>query len=204
MMKIKICGLTGIEDIYAVNRYRPDYAGFVFAKSKRRVTVGQAKVLVQALHPHIRAVGVFVNAQTEEMIKIARETGLHVIQLHGAETQQDILDIKARFDGEVWKAVCIENKSALERVDGCCAHRVLLDAGCGGSGSPFCWDWLSGVDTAALILAGGLNEGNIKEVAVRFAPYMVDISSGAETNGLKDESKIKRLIEIVRGAKLEQ
>lgn len=199
MVKIKICGLTRYQDVDYVNELKVDYAGFVFAKSPRRVDLPHAEKLIARLNKGIKKVGVFVN-QGREFIKDACNfLGLDVIQLHGDETP----DEAAAYGVEVWKAVRVRDRNDLlqaftYRVDG-----ILLDAAVqgsyGGTGQTFDWDLLDGVSfDKKIILAGGLNPLNVCSAIAKVKPYAVDVSSGVETNGFKDYYKMKDFVERVR------
>lgn len=202
MSKIKICGLFREEDIAAVNEARPDYAGFVFAPSRRQVSPERAARLIGKLSPGILPVGVFVNEIPARAARIAEIAGLAVIQLHGDEDGGYVGHLR-RFTGlELWKAVRVRNAASLSTIDSYHVERFLLDAyseqAYGGCGEPFCWDLIRGIDREKLILAGGLNASNLEQAVKTVRPYCVDLSSGAETGGLKDAEKMKQLVSIVR------
>lgn len=206
MSKLKICGLRRMADIEAVNRWRPDYVGFVFAPGRREVSCAQAQTLIAALAPGIRTVGVFVNAPRERIIKICRTAPLNVVQLHGDETAEDIRALRAETGCEIWKAVRVRDKASLATMHALPADRFLLDAyhpaQYGGIGNAFDWELLDGVQLSSIILAGGIDADNIGDALSR-RPYMLDISSGVETDGVKDEQKIRRIIELVRHGSIE-
>ena len=167
MQKIKICGIRRATDIEIVNKYRPDYIGFIFyKKSKRYIS----------------------EADAMELIDIA--------QLHGTEPEEDILFIKKMTGRPVIKAVSVETQSDCEKYNESGADYILLDNGKGGTGK--CFDWkLIGNVTKPFFLAGGINESNIDE-AIAISPYAVDVSGGVETDGFKDEDKIRKIINKCR------
>ncbi|BCI61385.1 phosphoribosylanthranilate isomerase [Solibaculum mannosilyticum] len=203
MISIKVCGLTRPEDIQAVNRFAPDYVGFVFAPSRRHVSPETAKNLVRGLAEGILPVGVFVNEVPQRVAFIAAMCGLKVIQLHGNEDSAYQEEIKRLTGREVWKAVRVKDKESLREVMEGCADRYLLDAyhpsQQGGCGQTFDWSLLEGILSQKIMLAGGLMPENVAQAVQLVRPYGVDVSSGVETDGYKDPEKIKEFIRIVRG-----
>ncbi|PWN00352.1 MAG: N-(5'-phosphoribosyl)anthranilate isomerase [Massilioclostridium sp.] len=203
MTKFKLCGLRSIEDIEIANRYHPDYVGFVFAPSKRQVTKEQAKKLITQLNPAILPVGVFVNTPLEELLEISHTAELKVIQLHGEESPELVKRLKQNSSCEVWKAIRVKNEESVKGLERYQADRYLMDAyqsgAYGGSGKQFQWKLIQHLPKERLILAGGLNRKNLIEAVTTVRPYAVDLSSGAETDGHKDESKVKQLIELMKG-----
>ena len=202
--KIKICGLTRLQDIEAVNAARPDYIGFVFAESRRRLTPQQALSLKRQLDPKIQSVGVFVNPSLETVLKIASQGILDIVQLHGDEPA-DFADRVRRETGcPVVKAFRIRGEESLAALKAYShADYLLLDAynknAYGGTGRAFNWELLDGnVSEKPFFLAGGLKLENIEKAIRTFRPYGVDISSGVETNGYKDPSKIEEIIKKIR------
>jgi phosphoribosylanthranilate isomerase len=201
-MKIKICGLFRDDDIDFVNDARPDFAGFVFAKSKRQVNAKTAERLRQRLGGGIIPVGVFVNVDVDAIAGLYRDDIISIAQLHGGEDARYIGALKDRCDVQVIKAVKPEAGKEGEHfeMEFPSADYFLFDSSRAGSGIPFDWNFLK--SHAALLesrgfLAGGINCGNIDE-AIKRRPWCVDISSGAETNGVKDAKKITRLVQSVR------
>ena len=202
MTKVKICGLTGENDIEAVNHLKPDYIGFVFApKSRRYVDCDRARRLRSQLHPDIQAVGVFVNEAIENILYMCQQEIIDVIQLHGMEEESYIMELKNQTNKPVIKAFAIETPEDIQKANASAADYILLDNGCGGTGESFDWSLLHSVERS-FFLAGGLHPENIHK-AIRKAKdtrylYGVDASSGVETNGLKDYIKIERFIQKVR------
>lgn len=201
MVKVKICGLRRKEDIEYTNELKPDYVGFVFAKSKRQVEVEQALYLIRLLDKEIKTVGVFVNEPVENALKIAQTLNLDVLQFHGDETQ-DYIDNFKNFT--VWKAIRIKDKEDLEKTKEFKVNSFVFDTFTkneyGGTGKTFNWEVLKGFElNVPIILAGGLNENNVEEAIRIVNPYAVDVSSGVETEGYKDFKKMKSFIEKVRG-----
>lgn len=201
MVKVKICGLRRKEDIEYANELKPDYVGFVFAKSKRQIEVEQALDLISLLDKEIKTVGVFVNEPVENALKIAQTLNLDVLQFHGDETQ-DYIDNFKNFT--VWKAIRIKDKEDLEKTKEFKVNSFVFDTltkkEYGGTGKTFNWEVLKGFElNVPIILAGGLNENNVEEAIRIVNPYAVDVSSGVETEGYKDFKKLKSFIEKVRG-----
>ena len=194
MTQIKICGLSRDCDIDYVNQAAPDYAGFIlrYPKSRRHVTARKAAALRARLAPGILAVGVFVDQPPEAVCADAREIGLDVIQLHGREDDGYIRALRQKTGLPVWKAFRIRRAEDLTAARASAADMILLDSGC-GTGQAFDWTLLRGFDRPC-ILAGGLTPGNIPEALRRLAPAGVDLSSGVETDGYKDEQKISAAV----------
>ena len=202
MTKIKICGLTRKEDIESVNRWLPDYIGFVFCKSRRQVTAEQAALLKADLDNRIKAAGVFVNEPLNSIIKLCKCRIIDVVQLHGDEDEAYISNLKAQIDCPVIKAVRVQSSEQILQTEKLSCDFLLLDTyqkgQYGGSGETFDYAMIP-ILQKRFFLAGGLDGSNIAEAIRKCNPYGVDISSGLETDGLKDESKIRQIIQTVRG-----
>lgn len=209
--KIKICGLKRTEDVAMVNRLRPDYVGFVFAGTKRKITKECAARLKAGLAWGISAVGVFVQEPVENIAAMCREGILDMVQLHGDEPEDYIGEVKALTGKPVLSAVRVRDAQDILARAGTRADYLLLDTyrkdAYGGSGESFCWDAVaaaerelekSGRRLPPFFLAGGLHPGNAAEAIWLAHPYAVDVSSGVETDGCKDENKIREFIEAVR------
>lgn len=195
--KIKICGLSRPEDIEYANRVHPDYIGFVFwEKSRRRVNREQAAALKSKLKPGISAVGVFVDASCKEIISYLAAGVIDIAQLHGEETEEDIQYIQAVTGKPVIKAVKVRSRYDVEAWLDSSADYLLFDSGM-GSGVTFDWKLLADVNRD-FFLAGGLNPGNLEEVLEGIQPYGVDLSSGVETDGVKDFEKMHAVVDLVR------
>ncbi len=200
MTKIKICGLSRIEDIQVANELELEYIGFVFAKSKRQVTVDQARDLKIKLRKNIQVVGVFVNHSVEKVMQLIDESIIDVVQLHGVETEDVILKIKhSNPSTKIMKAVsmtCVED--ALKWNDSKVDY-LLLDHGVGGTGEAFDWSLLNGLEALKkpYFIAGGLNVENVSDV-LAYQPFGVDVSGGVETLGKKDSEKMREFVEKVR------
>lgn len=201
-MKIKICGCRRIEDVEYMNRYRPDFCGFIFAQSPRRITADTASRLILRLHQSVTPVGVFVNAPVCEVIRTVLSCGIRVIQLHGDEDAAYIKALRRQCNLPIWKAIRIKDRSSLTALTQTDADRYLFDAyskdAYGGLGHSFDWTLLDGVPAEQIILAGGLNLTNIDKAIDTVHPFMIDLSSGVETAGFKDEAKIRAVLEHIR------
>lgn len=194
---IKLCGIRRIEDAGPVNEFMPDYIGFIFwSHSARYVTLSQALALRGRIDQRIPAVGVFVD-EKPELIRACVDTGaVQVVQLHGQETEEEIAGLKEALpDIPVWKAFRIRSRDDLRQAERSAADEILLDNG-GGTGECFDHRLLVGIGRR-YILAGGLEPGNISQIIRTYRPYMVDVSSGVETEGRKDREKIKRVMQAV-------
>lgn len=215
--KVKMCGISKVETIPAVVEAKPDYMGLVFAPSKRQVTVDQAKTLVEELHKQytkrynngaeqsnndeIKTVGVFVNETLENLVTIATEANLDVVQLHGDEDESFIQSLKERTNVEVWKAVQIRSAADAETWIDSSADMLLFDAyhkdERGGTGEVFDWSCLDEFERP-FMLAGGIDSTNVARAIRTVRPYGIDISSGIEIDGVKDDEKIKAFTNVVR------
>lgn len=201
MTRIKICGLKSMEDINIVNKYLPEYIGFVFAGSKRRIDKITAAALKQELNKSIKAVGVFVDEPTENIVELCNENIIDLIQLHGNEKEEYISYLKKLVTKPIIKAVGVDAESGFLSFEKYRVDYMLYDTAvkgqCGGSGISFRHTILK-EQIHPFFLAGGLHEGNVIKAINDCKPYCVDVSSGVETDGKKDESKIKDFINAVR------
>ncbi|MCH3949465.1 MAG: phosphoribosylanthranilate isomerase [Acidaminococcus sp.] len=203
MTKIKICGLRRREDADILNRYHPDFAGFIFyPKSRRYLEKAQAAAIRKELDASIKTVGVFVNADSAEILTYVDSGIIDVIQLHGDETPEAVRWLKERTEAPIWKAIRVRDKKSLEGLAAYPCDGFLLDAftaGYGGAGKTFDDTLLRQAEIPKpYFMAGGLNAQNVGAIMARTHPYGVDVSSAVETNGFKDEVKIKAFIEAVR------
>lgn len=197
MTKIKLCGLTQPCDIQAANELRVDYIGFVFAKKSRRYLAPEkAAELKRLLSPDIQAVGVFVDETPETIAAMLQSGVIDAAQLHGGEGQADIYRLKQLTDRPIIKAFQIGTASEMETIEQSAADYVLLDSGA-GTGTVFDWGIIHSL-TRPYFLAGGLNPGNVGEAVRRLSPFAVDVSSGIETNGRKDQAKMQAFVSAVR------
>ena len=198
MVKAKICGLMRPEDIDAVNEYRPDLAGFILARGRRRsLTDQQMRELVRALRPEIQSVAVFLDQDPAWIAELAAQDLMDVIQLHGQESNEEIRFLRENTDKKIIKAFRIEKADDIRKAQESEADLVLLDSGVGGTGEVFDWS-LPEQMHRPYILAGGLNPENVRTALGQMHPYAVDVSSGVETGHCKDPEKIRRFIRAVR------
>lgn len=201
MKKIKICGLRREEDIHYVNQEVPDYIGFVFAKSKRQITIKQAGELRSMLKEAIIPVGVFVNEPIDNILHAVKCGAISMIQLHGDETEQTIRSLKQNTDIPIVKAIRVQSRDDIRLADELPCDYLLLDTyqtgAYGGTGKMFSWELIPDRLSHPYFLAGGLNENNIR-LANSLACYGFDVSGGVETDGSKDYEKIKSVISAVR------
>ena len=199
-MKIKLCGLTRLCDIETVNQLKPDYIGFVFApKSRQYISPENAKKLKERLHPSILAVGVFVNEQPEVIAALLNQNIIDISQLHGDEDDSYIHQLRELTGKPIIKAFRIDTEEDVLAARKSSADYILLDSGNGGTGTTFDWNLLRHMDRP-YFLAGGLNLQNVGDAVAALHPYAVDVSSGIETEGLKDNKKMIEFVRIVRDA----
>lgn len=210
--KIKICGLRRLEDVEYVNNYKPDYVGFVFAKSKRQVTEELEEELSNTLEPNIIRVGVFVNQPVEWVADLVNRDIIQYAQLHGDEDHEYIKELRSIISNNVIdadynrktgiiKAVRVKDELDIDRANSYDCDYILLDTfsvECeGGNGKTFDWSMIKKMNKP-FFLAGGINESNVLQAIQTVKPYGVDASSGLETDGYKDEGKIKDFVEKIR------
>ncbi len=195
MVKLKICGVTRLQDIQLINKYKPDFVGFVFSDSTRKITESESKILKENLDPQIKTVGVFVDHEIDEIISLFRQNIIDIAQLHGSESQEyiDILKDRTNNQLKIIKAIEIKVEEDLNKLDYDCDF-ILLDSG-KGSGKTFPWQLFNRKIKRNFFLAGGINKDNINDAIEKFHPYAVDISSGVEKDGFKDEGLIKEVME---------
>ena len=192
MTKVKICGLSTKEAVKTAVSAGADYIGFVFAPSKRQVTVEQAAELTEIIPANVKKVGVFVSPSRAELLEAVDKVGLDFVQVHGQVANDLFEDLPC---GSI-QAVQVDEGGHVPNSQ---ADYLLFDAPVAGSGQTFDWGRL---DTTGLaqpfFIAGGLNEDNVARAIQHFSPFAVDVSSGVETDGQKDHEKIRRFIERVK------
>jgi phosphoribosylanthranilate isomerase len=196
MAKCKICGLFREQDIEFANEAKPDFVGFVFSeKSKRFVDAKKAELLKKNLLAEIVAVGVFVNAKIDFIHALYKNKIIEVAQLHGGESDEYIEKLKDKTGIKITRVIA---QSQVLHTTAKLTDYILLDSHTPGSGKAFDWKPLKNIDLSKnIFLAGGVNLGNISS-ALELNPFAIDVSSGAETNGIKDREKIFKLVEICR------
>ena len=192
MTKVKICGLSNIEAVKTAVSAGADYIGFVFAPSKRQVTLEQAAELAKFIPSHIQKVGVFVSPSRADLLEAIEKVGLDLVQVHGQVVDKLFENLPC---GSI-QAVQVDEGGHVPNSQ---ADYLLFDAPVAGSGQTFDWGRLDTTKLAQLFfIAGGLNEDNVARAIQHFSPFAVDVSSGVETDGQKDHEKIRRFIERVK------
>ena len=192
MTKVKICGLSNIEAVKTAVSAGADYIGFVFAPSKRQVTVEQAAELAKIIPTNVNKVGVFVSPSRAELLEAIEKVGLDLVQVHGQVADDLFEDLPCASI----QAVQVDGDGHVPNSQ---ADYLLFDAPVAGSGQTFDWGRLDTTELAQpFFIAGGLNEDNVARAIQHFSPFAVDVSSGVETNGQKDHEKIRRFIERVK------
>ena len=205
MAVVKLCGIKSEEDAALMNEVKPDYVGFVFAPGKHQISAASACRLSNIIR-YSRLVGVFVNEQPAVIAKIAKQTGLDVIQLHGDEGEEYIKEVKHETGKELWKAVRVRMVKDIQEAQRLPADKLLLDSfseeSYGGTGKVMDFAVLDQADIRKpYFIAGGLTVENLPEILKKAEPYGIDISSGIETEGVKDREKMLKVIQCVRGGK---
>ena len=192
MTKVKICGLSTKEAVKTAVSAGADYIGFVFAPSKRQVTLEQAAELAKIIPSNIRKVGVFVSPSRVELLEAVDKVGLDFVQVHGQVVDKLFENLPC---GSI-QAVQVDEGGHVPNSQ---ADYLLFDAPVAGSGQTFDWGQLDTTELAQpFFIAGGLNEDNVARAIQHFSPFAVDVSSGVETDGQKDHEKIRRFIERVK------
>lgn len=192
MTKVKICGLSNIEAVKTAVSAGADYIGFVFAPSKRQVTLEQAAELAKFIPSHIQKVGVFVSPSRADLLEAIEKVGLDLVQVHGQVVDKLFENLPC---GSI-QAVQVDEGGHVPNSQ---ADYLLFDAPVAGSGQNFDWGQLDTKGLAqSFFIAGGLNEDNVAKAIQHFTPFAVDVSSGVETDGQKDHEKIRRFIERVK------
>lgn len=200
MTKVKICGLTRLEDAGWANELLPDYVGFMFAESRRRVTPEAAARIAEKIDQGVKRVGVFVNPAMDEIREVLDTCPLDVLQLHGEETPE----FCEKTGIPVWKAFRMRAPEVLTELDAYRVDAYLLDGwhpeSHGGTKTTFPWEWAERYDfeDKKVVLAGGLTVQNVAEAIRRVQPWAVDVSSGVETAGIKNTARIAAFMERVR------
>ena len=197
MSRIKFCGLSRPCDIETANELKPEYIGFVFApKSKRYVTPEKVKELKQLLSPGICAVGVFVNEDPGRVACLLNTGVIDIAQLHGSEGEDCIRQLRMLTDKPLIRAFRIETVKDIKDAEHCTADYVLLDSGA-GTGTVFDWELIQDI-RRPYFLAGGLSPDNVGDAVEMLHPFAVDVSSGIETDGVKDKIKMAAFVAAVR------
>lgn len=204
-MLVKICGITTKETALAAQNAGVDFIGFVFAPSRRRIAPVQAAEITKHVSPRLKKVGVFVNESIENIDYIAKLVGLDYVQLHGDEPPH----VAKSIHHPIIKAFSVNQVNPKTIHHYPCEYLLIDSPGekyRGGSGNTFNWESLQDlqVDKSKLILAGGLSTKNIEEAIKIVHPAGVDVSSGVETDGVKDHNKIDRFVEQAKHSNSER
>ncbi len=203
MTKIKICGITNLEDALFATEAGADVLGFIFAESPRRISDEAARDIIKKLPPFVIRVGVFVNESKERVRKTARFCGLDCLQLHGEESPQYCSSI---WGGPVIKAFRVKDEASIAAmapylsVDGLLLDTFAEDRH-GGTGKVFDHDLALKAKrfSKPIILSGGITPSNVKDAVTKVDPYAIDSSSGVESvPGKKDHNLIKSLISSIK------
>ena len=197
MTKIKMCGMCRIEDIEYANKILPEFVGYIFwEKSRRFITPEKAESFTEILDKRINPVGVFINADIEYISDIAERKIINIIQLHGNEDDDYINTLRKKTNLPIIKAFKVKSVDDVKNAENSQADMILLDSG-DGSGELFNHDFLKNINRP-YFLAGGLNPENIRRIIEKFSPYAVDVSSGIETDKIKDFDKMKAFADAGR------
>jgi len=204
MVKVKVCGITNPEDARAAATAGAAAIGLIFAESPRKVGIEEAREVAAALPEDILKVGVFVNAEPDEVVRIAREVGLDYAQLHGDEGPEDVTAV--RGDGvKVIKALRVRAAADLAEIEVYGADLYLLDAysekARGGTGTRFDWGLAKSLKGRAnILISGGLGPENVRDAVSYFEPWGVDASSSLESApGKKDRDRVRRFVFAAKG-----
>src|SRR3990172_2453596 len=205
LTKVKICGITGIDDALKAVEFGADALGFVFyKKSPRYIEVKKAREIISNLPPLITTVGVFVNDSFENIETIIDLCQIKTIQLHGDENQ----DFCSKFNLSVIKSIAVKDENSFKKMKGYTVSAFILDSFFqdipGGTGKSFDWDLaVKAKKYGNIILAGGLTPENVREAILKVRPYAVDVSSGVESKpGEKDYEKMKKFIKMAKSESL--
>lgn len=202
MVRVKICGITNIEDALFSAQQGADALGFIFyRKSSRYIDPSEARAIISELPPFITTVGVFVNEEKEEILNCRTISGIDIVQLHGDEDPEFCNALEMTYI----KACRVSGVSELDRLRYYNTNLILLDNhsedSYGGTGETFNWEIARGYNymNKSIILSGGLNPLNVKNAVRLLGPDAVDVSSGVESGpGKKDHKKIRQFIEAVK------
>jgi len=200
---IKVCGITNAGDARVAADAGADAVGLIFAESPRRVGVEEARRISIALPENIIRVGVFVDEEPKEVLRISQEVGLDLAQLHGDETPEAVTALR-QSGVKVMKALRVRDAASLEALDAYEADLFLLDAHSdkvrGGTGERFDWGvakYSTGRDN--IVVSGGLGPENVREAIEFFEPYGVDASSSLEDGpGRKNGERVRRFVLAAR------
>jgi phosphoribosylanthranilate isomerase len=199
-MFVKICGITNEDDALLAVAMGADALGFVFAPSRRQVTVETARDMVRRLPAEAISIGVFVDERPERIVEICNRAGLRGAQMHGRPTATDVRYVRerVRFVIQAYKA----GDAALDLAANSPADIALIDNPTPGSGRIFDWSLAERIPPGVrLLLAGGLSHQNVAEAIERVRPWGVDVSTGVERSaGQKDPTKVRLFVQVAKEA----
>jgi phosphoribosylanthranilate isomerase len=204
MVKVKVCGIKEIEDARVAADAGADAIGLIFAESPRQVSVEEAREIASNLPDGVLKVGVFVDEEPQEVLRISREVGLDYAQLHGDETPEAVT-ILQEAGVKVMKALRVRDEDSLAAMEVCGADLVMLDAWSekarGGTGERFNWELAKSLKRHGnIVVSGGLTPDNVREAIEFFEPYGVDASSSLEDRpGKKNGERVRRFVGAAKG-----
>lgn len=203
-MRVKICGLTTLNDAEISVKYGADALGFVFAESKRQMKPKQVWNIIRNLPIFTVKVGVFVNEDPDRILDIATYCNLDAVQLHGEEPVNHCKKIAAHL--KVIKAVKVKKRPVYSDFEPYAKYQILLESDCESGGSGLTWDWdklPKKMKNGSVIVSGGLNVQNVRKAISSVNPIAVDVASGVEVKpGVKDHKLIKQFISRAKGINL--
>lgn len=202
MTRIKICGISNLDDALLSVDYGADALGFIFCESPRQINIEKAKEIIPLIPPYVNKVAVIKDFTVDQINEIITELSIDTLQFHGNESEEFCLQFKNKT---LVKVIHIDSEHSLEKIKEYpnlpFLHLDTLSKLGGGSGKAFNWDLTKKVVDKKIILAGGLNPDNISEAIRTVKPYAVDVSSGVEkSKGIKDPNKLKRFIDLAKSA----
>ena len=201
MTAIKFCGLRREEDISFVNELKAEFAGFIMSpKFWRYVSPEDVRKLRKGLNGETKVIGVFVDEDVSYVAGVINDGIIDIAQLHGSESEEYISELREKTNGKavITKVFLIKSDDDIAKAKASLADYVLLDSGVGGTGETFDWELIKNIGRD-YFLAGGLNATNVKDAVDRFNPFAVDVSSGVETDKIKDFKKMEAFAKAVRG-----
>ena len=203
MIRVKICGITNLEDALAAAEFGADAVGFVlYPNSPRYIKPAQAKLIIDQLPPYVTPVGVFADQPAEEIWRMMEECGFDLVQLQGDESPEFCW----RLGSRVVKAIRVKDHGSLKQMAEYSVRAFVLDTyrenQLGGTGERFDWDLaVQARSFGRIVLAGGLTPENVRDAIRKVQPYGVDVSTGVEKYlGKKDHSKIENFIKQAKSA----
>ena len=205
MTRIKICGVSRPCDVDYVNEAKPDFCGFIIGVpgSRRNVSPETVRELRKKLDQDVLPIGVFVDAPQSLIAELVQDGTISLVQLHGHENAEYIRSLREQINTPVIQAFSVHTPEDVRRAEESEADLILLDHGSGGTGERFDWSLLKGI-SRPFILAGGLSPENLCEAIRSLRPWAVDLSSGVETEGKKDRSRILSAVRAARQTELEE